>query len=106
MQIALSFFVCVLLFMQFAIYDIICTVFFAQFASCNFFSTPIQLKFKTSLARSATLGDTSWARLTSGNLPDSQLRLESKTEPSVAKARNYIGGGTLHISIWVIWSDV
>ena len=36
----------------------------------------------TSLARSATLGDTSWARLapelTSWNLPDSQPYLESK----------------------------
>ena len=26
------------------------------------------------------------------NLSDSQLHLESKTEPSVAKALNYIGG--------------
>ena len=26
------------------------------------------------------------------NLPDSQLRIEYKTEPIVAKAQNYIGG--------------
>ena len=47
----------------------------------------------TSLARSTTLEDTSWARLTieltSWNLPDSQLCLESKTEPSVTKSQNY-----------------
>ena len=46
---------------------------------------------ETSLARSATLGDTSWDRLTielaSWNLSDSQLCLESKTDPSVAKAQ-------------------
>ena len=47
-----------------------------------------------------------------GNLPDSQLRLESKTEPSVAKAQNYmerghttwkkriLGRGTPHILSW------
>ena len=33
---------------------------------------------------------------TSWNLPDSQLCLESKTEPSVAKALNYIKGGGGH----------
>ena len=41
-------------------------------------------RWETSLARSATLGDKSWARLTteltSWNLADSQLCLESKTE--------------------------
>ena len=51
---------------------------------------------ETSFARSATLEDTSWARLTTEltrwNLPDSQLCLKSKTEQSVAKAQNYIGG--------------
>ena len=29
-------------------------------------------------------------------MSDSQLNLESKTEMSVAKAQNYIGGGTPH----------
>ena len=55
---------------------------------------------ETSFARSATLEDTSWARLptelTRWNLPDSQLCLKSKTEPCVANAPNYIGGGTPH----------
>ena len=50
----------------------------------------------TSLAKSATLRDTSFARLTieltSRNLPDSKLCLESKTESSVAKEPNFIGG--------------
>ena len=48
---------------------------------------------KTSFARSATLEDTSWDRLTteltSWNLPDSQPCFESKTEPIVAKAPRY-----------------
>ena len=49
---------------------------------------------KTSSAGSATLEDTSWARpyLASLNLPDSQVCLESKTEPEWKK--NYIGGDT------------
>ena len=61
------------------------------------FKVPTPKYWQTSLARSAKLGDTSWARLTteqtSWNLPDSQLRLKSKTEPSVTKLLNYIWGG-------------
>ena len=36
-----------------------------------------------------------WLHLTIQNLPDSQLRIESKTEPSIAKVQNYMerGGG-------------
>ena len=34
-----------------------------------------------------------WLHLQSWNLQDSQLCLESKTEPSVAKAQNYMEGG-------------
>ena len=59
---------------------------------------------KTSSAGSATLGDTRLARLTIQlgasktqkkpirglNLPDFQLRLESKTQLSLAKAQNYM----------------
>ena len=71
-----------------------------------------------SSAGSATLGDTSWARLiiklgpcnslkkanlwlhlASRNFPNFLLCLESKTEPSVAKAQNY-RGGTPHIHSW------
>ena len=37
-----------------------------------------------------------WLNLTSWNVPDSQLHLESKTELSVAKAQNYMDGGTPH----------
>ena len=62
---------------------------------------------KTSFAWIATLGDSSWARLTIGltswNLPNSQLCLESKTEPSVAnwgghrtKKHKLRGGDTAH----------
>ena len=66
---------------------------------------------KTNSAGSATLGDTSWARLiiqlgpnntpkntnlwpqlAGCNLPDSQLHWESKTEPSLVKAQHYIWG--------------
>ena len=81
-------------------------------------------KLITSSARIATLRDTSWDRLiihlgyhikknnlwlhlTSWNLPDSQLCLESKTEPSVAKGGGtphrkqiYWKGGTPHIPYW------
>ena len=42
---------------------------------------------------------TSWLHLASWNLPDSQLFLQSKTEPSVAKAPNYIGGDTAHFNL-------
>ena len=49
---------------------------------------------KTSSARSATLGDISWARLTteltSWNLPDYQLCLKSKTEQ---RHQTTLGGG-------------
>ena len=59
---------------------------------------------RTSSAGSATLRDTSWARLTiqlgasetqkkpirGRNLPDFQLCLESKTQLSLAKAQNYM----------------
>ena len=52
---------------------------------------------KTSFARSATLEDTSWDRLTteltSWNLPDSHLHLNSKTEPSVTKHQTTLGRG-------------
>ena len=34
-----------------------------------------------------------WLHLASWNLPDFLLCLESKTEPSVAKEQNYMGGG-------------
>ena len=34
-----------------------------------------------------------WLHLPSWNLQDSQLCLESKTEPSVTKAQNYMAGG-------------
>ena len=69
--------------------------------SGNVFKVPTPKYWQTSLARSAKLGDTSWARLTteltSWNFPDSQLCLESKTEPSVVRAPNYIvGGGPPH----------
>ena len=33
-----------------------------------------------------------WVHVAGWNLPDSQLCLESKTEPNVEKAQNYIGG--------------
>ena len=46
-----------------------------------------------------------WLHLASWNLPDSQLSLESKTEPRVAKAQNYMEGGgdtalKKHITSW------
>ena len=34
-----------------------------------------------------------WLHLASYELADSQLRIDSKTEMSVAQAQNYIGGG-------------
>ena len=40
---------------------------------------------ETSSAGSATLGDKSWARLI--------IQVDSKTEPNVTKAHNYMGGG-------------
>ena len=49
---------------------------------------------ETSSDRSATLGDTSWVRLIVH--PYSQLHKESKTQPILAKAQNYIGGDTAH----------
>ena len=78
---------------------------------------------KTSSAWSATLGDTSWARLiikqgpcnslkkanlwlhlASWNFPNFLLCLESKTEPSVAKAQNYRGGHRTYIlDEWNKW---
>ena len=45
----------------------------------------MQERYKTRSAGSATLGDTSLARLI--------IQLDSKTEPGVAKARNYIAQG-------------
>ena len=66
----------------------------------------IDKRWETSLARSATLGDKSWARLTteltSWNLADSQLCLESKTElhwgvgTPHRKKRTLGGGDTIH----------
>ena len=79
--------------------------------------------FMISSARIATLGDTScdrliihlgyhikksnlWFHLTSWNLPDSQLCLESKTESSVAmggtplRKNIYWKGGTPHVPYW------
>ena len=56
----------------------------------------IDKRWETSLARSATLGDKSWARLTteltSWNLADSQLCLESKTELVWQKHQTTLGG--------------
>ena len=64
---------------------------------CQQIALENNFRSRTNLARSVTLVDTSWSRLTneltSWNLPDSQLHIESKTEPSVAKAPNYIGRG-------------
>ena len=64
-------------------------------------TVPIMIN-ETSLARSATLGDTSWDRLTielaSWNLSDSQLCLESKTDPSLAK-----GGGDTALKTDIYW---
>ena len=57
---------------------------------------------KTSLARSATLKDTSWAtlktELKSQNMPDYLFCLESKNDPSVAKTQNFFffGGGKMY----------
>ena len=51
---------------------------------------------QTSSARRATLRDTSWARLTteqtSWNFMESQLDLESKTEPSLGRHQTTWGG--------------